>query len=123
MSPLRSVTFADPFRRMVMSADVSRRFRIFDIKSASGFRGFPPPAKLRPRSARVPRLGTSPDPRIKKTFCCNNCFELAHSQMELRCFCLNCLLTAVLVGGKYLWLHFCHLFMCTFIVLKYWTKI
>ena len=66
ISLLRSVTVPDPFRKTVISADVSLRFRIFDIKSGS-IGGGPateaaevsflerPPPNVRPRSASVPR--------------------------------------------------------------------
>ena len=68
ISLLRSVTVPEPFRKTVISADVSLRFRIFDIKSGSigggpdteaaevnGFFERPSlPNALRPRSARVP---------------------------------------------------------------------
>jgi len=68
ISLLRSVTVPEPFRKTVISADVSLRFRIFDIKSGS-IGGGPDteaaevscfferpslPNALRPRSARVP---------------------------------------------------------------------
>jgi hypothetical protein len=72
ISLLRSVTVAEPFLSTVMSAEVSRRFRILDMKSVSGRRAFPPPAKLRPRSASVPRRGTSPEPVNKVKIVYNN---------------------------------------------------
>jgi len=55
ISLFRSVTVADPFLRTVMSAEVSLRFLIFDMKSVSALLAGFPPAKLRPRSASVPR--------------------------------------------------------------------
>ena len=66
ISLFRSVTVPEPFRNIVMSADVSRLFRIFDIKSGS-IGGGPAieaaediidlllrPPNVRPRSANVP---------------------------------------------------------------------
>lgn len=76
ISLLRSVTVPEPLRSTVMSADVSRRFRIFDMKSGSMGGG---PAieaadviarllrtpKLRPKSAKVPRrLDSDPLPAV-----------------------------------------------------------
>lgn len=72
ISLLRSVTVPEPLRSTVMSADVSLRFRILDMKSGS-MGGGPAteavevsfllrPPKVRPKSARVPR-------RFKSEFC------------------------------------------------------
>ena len=64
ISLLRSDTVPEPFRKTVMSADVSLLFRILDIKSGSTGVGpameavevnfFDRPPNVRPRSASVP---------------------------------------------------------------------
>ena len=76
ISLLRSVTVPEPFLKTVISADVSLRFRIFDIKSGSTGGGPATEAaevsflerwqlpNVRPRSANVPlRLDSVLGPR------------------------------------------------------------
>ena len=81
ISLLRSVTVPELFRNIVMSAEVSRLLRIFDIKSGS-MGGGPDmevaeviiirllrPPKLRPRSASVPlRVVSELCPKMQTLF-------------------------------------------------------